>query len=231
MLGVDLSHWNKVDWKKLSKHTSFAIIKATQGISFVDPEFKNNQRLARKYQVPLGYYHFASGYASPKQEAEHFIKTIGDLEIGELLTLDWEIQHHNPVQWCLQFLEEVEKMTNVKPLIYLNVATLKRYDWSPVAKNDNGLWIAYYGWNFGMPKRKPPSYAWDFWAIWQYTSRGFIPGVKGFVDKNYTSMDIETLKKYGYQSTPGCVRARKKVTKYTKKLSKWQKIMKKECKI
>lgn len=195
MRGVDISHWNRVDWSKFNP--DFLFIKATQGIAFVDPEFKENQLEARKKDIVLGYYHFAQGF-TPKYEAQHFCRVVKPKK-GELIALDWEIKHKHPVEWCLEWLKEVEKIQGFKPLIYLNEATVRRYDWSPVVKNDNGLWLAKYGWNSGWMGKPPKSYEWPFWAIWQYTSRGRIKGVKGWVDLNFTPMNKETLRKYGKQ--------------------------------
>jgi len=226
---IDVSHWQgAINWKKLK--IDAVIMKATEGISFVDPEFKNNQRQARKRGLLLGYYHFARG-GNYKQEALHFVNTIDHRE-GEIIVLDWEIQHTDTVDWCLGFLKEVEKLTGAKPLIYLNVATLKANNWDKVVENNNGLWIAKYGWNLGRPGKVPGSYAWPFWVMWQYTSRGIIKGVKGFVDLSYSGMTPAQFRAYGTSigGVVECEKAMHKVKKYKKKLKKWEKILKNKCK-
>jgi hypothetical protein len=58
-----------------------------------------------------------------------------------VLVLDWEVQHPNPVEWCRVFAQHVHDLTNVWVLLYINLATLRAYDWSPVL-NNCGLWIA-----------------------------------------------------------------------------------------
>jgi len=143
MRGIDISHYQgKIDFSKVD--TDFVIMKATQGILFVDSKLQANRTGFSHKQ--LGFYHFADG-GSPVNEARHFVKTIGEVT-NEWLVLDWEIQHNDTVNWCLQWLREVEKLTGKKPLIYLNQATVKKYDWSLVAK-DYGLWVARYGLNTG----------------------------------------------------------------------------------
>ena len=225
MKGLDISHWQgNINWDKISSKIDFVIIKATQGSYFVDNKLARNVSGARKAGKLVGFYHFADG-GNAKKEAQHFYK-YAKPQKGELIVLDWEIQHRKTVEWCLEFLQEAEKLFGFKPLIYLNQATLLRYNWNPVVKNDNGLWIAKYGWNTGRQGKRPHSFDWNFWAIWQYTSRGFVKGIKGFVDMNYTDMDIDTLKKYGKveeKCTPEEIkRYEAKVKKYKAKYNKYK---------
>jgi len=177
---VDISHHNgKIDFSKVD--AELVIMKATQGTMFVDSMLQvNREGFAH---VKQGFYHFANG-GSPFNEAAHFVKTIGEIR-DEILVLDWEIQHNDTVNWCLQFLQEVERLTSKKPLIYLNQATVKKYDWSSVSKR-YGLWIARYGLNTGTVPTiyKPETKDWPTYAIWQYTSRGRVNGIKGYVDLN-----------------------------------------------
>jgi len=229
MKGLDCSHWQgEIDWTQVN--VPFAIIKATEGIAFVDSRFVRNKKEARKNNILVGYYHFADGF-NPKKEAQHFLKNVGDIKEGELVALDYEIHLHNPVDWCLTWLKEVEKELGFKPLIYLNKATLRGFDWKPVVKNNNGLWIASYGWNTGLMGIKPPSYDWDFWAIWQYTSRGKVKGIRGNVDMNYTEMNIETLKKYGKPKDDfDCDKLEKEYQEAKKKYKEIKRLRKEKCK-
>lgn len=194
MILADISHWqNKIDFAKVKKSVEAVIVKASEGTSFIDPYFETNKRGVREAGMLFGAYHFAKGYDA-KKEANFFVKTVGELKPGELLALDSETGQ-SPL-WCKTFLDEVTRLVGFRPLIYCPAGN--GMDWSQIAK-DYGLWIARYGLNLGykMTSFPPKLGAWSYYAIWQYTSRGRVDGINGNVDLNYTSMDLERLKKYG----------------------------------
>jgi lysozyme len=90
--GIDVSKWQgTIDWDKVSKSTSFAIIKSTEGSSYKDPMFIRNRDEARRVGIAHGFYHFANPDTvanDPEREAEFFVATIGTLQVGEVLALD-----------------------------------------------------------------------------------------------------------------------------------------------
>lgn len=193
---ADLSHWNgSVSWKNTGLDA--VIIKCSQSTGYVDPMFSANKVGARRAGILCGFYHFAGGN-DPIKEADFFVKSVGDIQPGELLALDYEIHIANPVQWCKIFLDEVQRKVGFKPLLYINSSTAQSFDWTPVIKGDYGLWIASYGLNLPVVGLIPPKIGkWPFYAIWQYTSRGKVNGINGYVDLDYCKCSIETLKKYG----------------------------------
>ena len=204
MIGADLSHFQgKIDWNKLkSTNIKFVIQKCTQGVNFIDQTYKTNKVGARKVGILFSSYHFAQGLNAIK-EADWFLKNVGDIQEGEFLVLDWEINHLDPANWCREFLDRVFEKTGIRPILYTNEARVKAIDWTPVVNGNFGLWVARYYLNTGYkpPLVSPFSGKWPSWAIWQYTSRGKVSGISGNVDMNYTSMSIDTLKKYGKQET------------------------------
>lgn len=189
MYGVDLSHWNKVNWKKLK--TDFVIIKATQGTSYIDPTFKTNQAECRKKGIKLGYYHFADLDDNIYQQADHFIDTIGEIKEGEFVCLDAETGQN--AKWCKSWLEYVEDRVGFKPVLYAPVGT-----WEVALPYP--LWIARYGLNNGQINYgyAPNIGKWDKFIIWQYTSKGKIEGVTGNADLNIA----ENLDGIGKCTTP-----------------------------
>lgn len=199
--GIDVSHWQGIiDWKKVK--TDFVFMKATQGVKYVDPMFKENQKNARAYGNLCGFYHFAEG-TDIKKEAAHFVKTIGELKQNEIVILDWEIEHENPTRWCREWLDEVKRLTGVKPILYTNEARVKSINWTIVVAGDYGLWVAkYLKPDFGIfPPSffRPVSDEWPFWVLWQYSSKGKVAGITGNVDLNHGDISVEVLKKYGKQ--------------------------------
>lgn len=201
MNGIDISHWqNKIDWKKVKKAGyEFAFCKCTQGLKYKDPTYEKNKKEAREAGLLFGAYHFADAN-SAEIEAENFCKNVGDLKEGEIVILDYETHAiKDPASWCLRWLAFVEKELGFKPMLYTYHEFLKKYDWKKVSDNNNGLWAARYGLQQQKPNNlfKPATGSWQFYAIWQYCSKGKVDGITGNVDLNYTELRIETLKKYG----------------------------------
>lgn len=194
--GIDISHWQgKMDFDKLKDLIKFIIIKATEGTYYTDTEFSRNQIQARWVGIPLGYYHFARPEysTSPEVEAEYFVKTIGKLQEGEVLVLDYESNWTGDVvSWCYRFLNRVFSLTNVRPLIYLNQYLLNRYDWSKIINESFGLWLAKYDGDSSIPDT-----SWPTLAMKQFTNALDITNQK--VDGDYFFGSVETFKKYGYQ--------------------------------
>ena len=173
----DISHYQTINWDKYPYDT--VIMKATEGLSFVDPKFSANQKSARDKKILCGYYHFVDGN-NMVLEAEHFLSTIGELQNGEFLALDYEIHLENPVQWCKSFLDYCFLKTGVKPYIYINQATLNGFDWTPC--KDYPLWIARYGAN-------PVLKDFPVIAMWQHADNGQVAGITGNVDMDTAYID------------------------------------------
>lgn len=206
--GIDVSHWQgdrgKIDWPKVkAAGYEFVFIKATQGTNYQDPRYQEQLAGARAAGIVCGHYHFANGEDAAK-EAQNFLDTIAKLQDGETVILDWEVQHKNPVAWSESWLKTVTEKLGFKPLVYLNESTVKTLDWTPIVKAGYGLWEAKYGDNDQIPEPNevPNPDEWPFFAIWQFSSKGTVPGITGNVDLNQANFDsVETLKKYGKPAT------------------------------
>lgn len=160
--GIDISHWNpNPDYKT----PDFIIMKATEGIGYVDRMMAKHLEGALSNHKLIGFYHYARPeYNDPISEADHFIKAVGGYAGSAIFALDWEGEALKyPIEWAVQWLQRVEAVTGVKPLIYCSASYTKNLQ--PVLDNGNGLWVAHY------TKNKNPSVkVYPFWAIWQYTS-------------------------------------------------------------
>lgn len=203
--GVDLSHWQST-FNNFSG-VDFAIIKATEGVGYVDPACDTLYQRAKKAGKLLGVYHYARPNLgnSAVSEANWFVKNIQGYLHEAILVLDWEEGDLGNVAWAKAFLDRVKELTGIKALIYMSASPMSSYDWSSVANADYGLWVANYGTNNGQPQeqvfnRYPLKY-WSFYALWQYTSRGRVSGYNGDVDMNIFSGDANAWRKYANSSS------------------------------
>lgn len=197
--GVDISlYQGDVDYNSLKNKVDFVIIKATEGTTLIDVKFLKNQANARIANMLIGYYHFAKPDLgnSATAEADFFVKTIGKLQSGECLFLDFEVNYTDKVNWCKAWLDRVFAKTGVKPLIYLNKSHLSS-DWTPVVEGDYGLWLADYN----PLTMESPTGNWKLLAFRQYSSTGKVDGISGNVDEDVFYGETSTFKLYGYKPT------------------------------
>jgi len=204
IVGNDISEFQgQVDFDTYKSNSNFVMIKASEGVGFTDPQFLRNQAESRRVELSRGYYHFARADLgnTPQAEADYFLQTIGQLQNGEVVALDFECSYTgNIVQWCKGFLDEVYAKTSIKPLIYLNQSLAANNDFTDVVNAGYGLWLASYTGNPG--ENTGNTGKWQFMAMQQWTDGETVPGIKGAVDGDVFFGDIATFQKYGYTAKP-----------------------------
>lgn len=187
--GIDISKWqSSLDLSKID--FDFAIIKATEGKSYVDPYCDKFFQKALSMNKKLGVYHFANNPSNTaEQEANWFINNTKGYIGKAIPVLDWESKDTSNVAWALEWLERVEKAYGCKPMIYMSQSVVNRHDWSKVVAGNYGLWVAKYkdyvaDYNYDISNAgsKPEVKYWKFYAIWQWTSSGRLNGYNGNLD-------------------------------------------------
>lgn len=191
--GIDVSHWQgTLDWSTIRcAKKSFAFVKATEGVGYEDPRFRQNWEGAELAGLVRGAYHFARVSrvidVDARAEAEWFIQVAGVPAAGDLpLTLDveWDnrasdITAEEVVRWCEIFLEFVEAETSRIPIVYTGPSFWRYRLGRTSALQRYLLWEVQYTAN---PQPKPLG-DWP-WTFWQYTSKGNISGINGNIDFN-----------------------------------------------
>lgn len=203
--GYDVSSWQgTIDFSQLSTAASFVVIRADYGTGNPDSKFAANRAAAEAEGMEIGFYHYAyPEYNTAVDEANSFANIVGHLNPGQFVVLDFEENWNGDVVgWCKTWLDTVKSRLGVKPLIYINLSTVKKYDWSPVYGADYGLWLAY--WDFDK-NADPPANAWPFTAMRQYSDHETAPGISGNVDGDVFYGSLDQLKKYGYPGTAATV--------------------------
>src|SRR3954470_5912939 len=112
---IDVSQYQGViDWNQVQ--AEIAMIKVSGGDNglYYDARATSNYINAKAAGKAVGMYHFAGG-GQPEEEADFFIRACSPLEQDDVMVLDWEIQHPNPVEWCRRFIQHVIDKTGVRP--------------------------------------------------------------------------------------------------------------------
>ena len=199
--GIDISHHQKgIDLGAID--VDFVIIKATEGNGYTDEMCDTFYQKAKSLGKKLGVYHFARPDLgnSPEAEADWFVKETLGYHKEAMLILDWESGNLQDTVWARKWLDRVYSKTGVRPVIYMSASVMRSANWGDVVAGDYGLWVANYGTNDGTAQesvfdRYPLKY-WDFYALWQYTSKGRLNGYSGNLDLNYFSGDGNAWDKY-----------------------------------
>ena len=195
LFGVDFSHyqgiinWNHVDTFNCGKPVSFVIVRATMGHNGKDIYFNYNWKNLKKKKLIKGAYHYYRPNENSAKQAANFIKRV-KLEKGDLPPiLDIEavptVQSVKNLRIGLKrWLNIIEDHYGIKPIIYSSDHYFKTY-LSKKEFRDYTLWIANFN-NMRHPKENK-------WLIWQFTEKGTLNGVDGFVDFNVFRGNKEEL--------------------------------------
>src|SRR5689334_14844188 len=185
--GIDISHYDGViDWAKVkASGQAFAFAKATEATGYVDPTFATNWAGMKQNGVVRSAYHFFRANLDPIVQADHFLKTMGPLEPGDLPpTLDLETPDGETgatiTDTAIQWLDHVAQKTGTKPILYTSPSFVTGTLGSPPGLEQHALlWIA--NWGAVCPTVPAPFTSWGFW---QTSDQGAVPGVSGPLDVN-----------------------------------------------
>lgn len=201
---VDVSRWQgDINFDQLKNSVQGIVIKASgaDGGLYVDSKLTRNRDEARRTGLPRWFYHYKGGSGTAKQQAQHFLSAIGNLQAGEGLVLDDENEGRINVAFDCEFADEIKRLTGgINIVIYSNQARFSGVDVKPLKDRNIGAWSAKYGTNSGNPE--PPSATANGLSViqWQYTSQGHVAGIGGYVDLNIFSGDQNAFKAYGAQN-------------------------------
>ena len=134
--GVDVSSYQPVAFD--TKGLAFAFVKATEGTSYVNPNYSGQVAHARSAGLVVGHYHF--GKSGGAAEADYFLSKV-KLSAGDILAFDWEAT--GVTQGARDaFLTRVKsKAPGHKVVLYCNTDFWKNRDSNNGGPMD-GLWIA-----------------------------------------------------------------------------------------
>lgn len=170
--------------------TDITMIKATQGMWYVNPECDVDYQAAKKAGKQLGIYHYCEG-GNPEKEAQYFYHNVKGY-IGEAVpAVDWESNENRSwgnTTWVKRFVTEFHRLSGVWCLVYVQSSALNQV--ANCAKTC-GLWVACYpsmnwkSWN--VPNMNVPTSPWKTYTIWQFTGDN--------MDRNLVNTTVEGWKK------------------------------------
>lgn len=200
VFGVDVSAYQgEVDWPVLAEQgVEFAFIKATEGSTLQDRQFRSNWEGAQAAGIRTGAYHFLS-YDSPGEtQAENFIEQVPvtqgalppvvDIEFyGSYLEDPPEKEHVHSILDPL--LERLEEHYGVKPILYVTYRSYYRY-LAGEGYGDYPIWCSSLTVFPLLPR-------WDFW---QYSHTARLDGYTGsqqHIDLNIFRGSREQFDRFG----------------------------------
>lgn len=192
---LDVSRWQgRIDWDtvKASGRVHGVMLRALgsrSGKPYIDPMFETNYSACTRLGIPVGVYYYSCAVTAPQRDAE--LTLLHDVLRGKRLQLpaaidveDARLRALTPdalsalVAGAARQLEHCGLYAMVYTYAHfadtaLHMDTLAPFD----------LWLADY--RGKRPARRH--------GMWQYTSRGRVPGISGPVDLSRTEKDYPAL--------------------------------------
>lgn len=183
--GIDVSNWQGyINYEEVKNEgINIIYIKSSQGDNIIDSYFKINYNNAKANGLKVGFYHFLTARNEEEaiRQAEFFSSVISNTSPDCKLAMDFEVFGDLTVSEVNNisqvFLERVKEITRKDVIIYSDTFNASNVFGAELAQK-YPLWIAEYG--VEMPRETN----WDTWQGFQYTSRGIINGIRGYVDRD-----------------------------------------------
>ena len=192
---IDVSRYQgTIDWDKLVGKIGGAMLKTVStnksfGGIYIDPMFERNYAECKRLGIPVGayYYTYAQDAAAVQAELAKLREALAGKTFNLPIAVDVEDNKLKPLSadaltdLVIAAADAIESW-GLYAMVYtytyysqteLNMDRLAAYD----------LWIADY--RGTRPTRKH--------GMWQYTSKGSLPGISGNVDKNHVYKDYPSI--------------------------------------
>ena len=194
--GIDISRWQgNIDFKKVKESgVSFVIVKAggSDDGFYTDRQFLRNVFDALDAELHVGSYYFVGKYCKSKEaglaDAQRFYNIIKDLPLDYPVYIDFEAPDASNKQGntdaCFAFCEYMEHKGYYAGIYASDIYGFKeRLIPDQLVRFDK--WVAKYS-NYEPNVIKK-------WGIWQYSSKGNVPGINGHVDMNWSRNDYAEI--------------------------------------
>ena len=182
--GIDISHYQgNVFWEAIGNNSKmyYVYLKATEGGDLIDAKYEQNIQLAHQYGLKVGSYHFYRARTPQEVQLRNFMAQCrpGEQDLVPMIDVETKSGLSNEAfrDSLSKFLILVEKKYKQKPLIYTGANFYDHY-LSGGMLDDYKIMIAQY-----MAKEPVLVDGRDV-TMWQYTGKGHINGVNGYIHKS-----------------------------------------------
>lgn len=182
--GIDISHYQgNVFWEAIGNNSKmyYVYLKATEGGDLIDAKYEQNIQLAHQYGLKVGSYHFYRARTPQEIQLHNFMAQCrpGEQDLLPMIDVETKSGLSNEAfrDSLSKFLQLVEKKYKQKPLIYTG-ANFYDHILSGGMLDDYKIMIAQY------TEREPVLVDGRDITMWQYTGKGHINGVNGYIDKS-----------------------------------------------
>ncbi len=181
--GIDLSHYQgDVFWETVGGNTktAYVYLKATEGGDRIDSRYERNIDLAHRYGLKVGSYHFFRPKTALELQLANFKAQClpGEQDLIPMLDVETTAGLSDEA-FCdslNRFLQLMESAYHQKPLVYTGRNFYNRYLQGMI--DEYCVMIALY------TDEEPILDDGRDVTMWQYTGKGSIVGVNGYVDKS-----------------------------------------------
>jgi GH25 family lysozyme M1 (1,4-beta-N-acetylmuramidase) len=184
---IDISYWQQgVNYAVLAPNIDGVILRAAWQ-NYKDTMFETHYAGFANHGIPVGVYHYITGYVSPRLQAEAFAAAIKGKELRLGLWNDVEEQREGLALTRAQVLEYHRIAEGLVGEMGVYTSASK---WDAIMRqpdlSSRKLWIANYG---VLKPMLPRTGGWQSWWLWQYSDKGTLPGYHSSLDMNHFNGD------------------------------------------
>ena len=192
--GIDVSNWQGyINYSQVKESgIDIVYIKSSQGSNIKDAYFDINYENAKANGLKVGFYHFltATNTQEAEEEARFFASVIANKIPDCKLVMDYEVFGGASAEKINQiaevFLETTRRLTNKEVILYSDLSNIQTVFGRELSQNYE-LWLAYYG-NYNVLGNVQTN--WENFIGVQYSDRGSVNGINGYVDMDRYSEEI-----------------------------------------
>lgn len=209
--GIDISQWNTVHNLKEAKEAGyeFCIIRCTgfknqkkYNMPYKDSCFEKHYKMAREAGLKVGAYAYVAPVpgVDPTVHAQFILDVLKGKYFEYPIFIDVEdwlwYDKTGRTIYVNEFLREIEKHNAFVGIYGSDISTFKdMLSIDMVDENHKNIlkhytwWVARYG--------ERPEYAVQNMTIWQFSSKGKVPGIDRTVDLNECGYDFSVIERKG----------------------------------
>ena len=194
-LWLDISKWQgSIDFAKMkSRNVEGVIIKACQGVNYIDPNFETNYTNAKNNGLKVGAYIYLDFQYNAYEHFSNLKNILRDKNLDIPIALDCEDQTGKKPDEVSNIILGLSNLIfqeyGKRPIIYTNQSWWNSNTVSMSIWNEHPLWIANWSKSFFSPLMPRD---WSKWVMWQHqvNKNGAWFGVSS------TDIDMNTTNEY-----------------------------------